>query len=113
MAEVDDYISRYPEETQRILIRIREIILQEAPDAVESIAYQMPAYKLGGRPLIYFAGFKNHIGLYATPTAHYEFKDELSGYKHGKGSVQFQLNQPIPFDLIRMMVKFKIKENEK
>jgi uncharacterized protein YdhG (YjbR/CyaY superfamily) len=110
LADVDDYISRYPEDTQRILIRIRKIILKEAPTAVESMAYQMPAYKLGGKPLVYFAGFKNHIGLYATPTAHYEFKDELSGYKQGKGSVQFQLNQPIPFDLIRKMVKFKVRE---
>jgi uncharacterized protein YdhG (YjbR/CyaY superfamily) len=112
MAEVDDYISGYPEDTQRILNQIRMIILQEAPDAIESMAYQMPAYKLRGKPLIYFAGFKNHIGLYATPSAHFEFKDELSGYKHGKGSVQFPLNQPIPFDLIRRMVKFRVMENE-
>jgi uncharacterized protein YdhG (YjbR/CyaY superfamily) len=111
MAEVNDYIDSFPENTQRILIQIRKIILQEAPDAIESIAYKMPAYKINGKPLIYFAGFKNHIGLYATPSAHSEFIDELSGYKHGKGSVQFPMNQPVPFDLIRKMVKFKVKEN--
>jgi uncharacterized protein YdhG (YjbR/CyaY superfamily) len=111
MAEVNDYISSFPEDTQQILIQIRKIILQEAPDAIESIAYKMPAYKINGKPLIYFAGFKNHIGLYATPSAHSEFKDELSGYKHGKGSVQFQINQPVPFDLIRKLVKFRVKEN--
>jgi uncharacterized protein YdhG (YjbR/CyaY superfamily) len=111
MDEVNDYIGSFPEDTQRILIRIRKIILQEAPDAIESIAYKMPAYRINGKPLIYFAGFKNHIGLYATPSTHSEFKDELSGYKHGKGSVQFPLNQPVPFDLIRKMVKFKVKEN--
>lgn len=111
MNEVNDYINSFPEDTQRILIQIRKIILQEAPDAIESIAYKMPAYKINGKPLIYFAGFKNHIGLYATPSTHSEFKDELSGYKHGKGSAQFPINQPVPFDLIRKMVKFKVKEN--
>ena len=111
MTSVNDYISSFPEDTQRILIQIRKIILQEAPDAIESIAYKMPAYKMNGKPLIYFAGFKNHIGLYATPSAHSEFKDVLSGYKQGKGSVQFPINQPVPFDLIRKIVKFKVKEN--
>jgi len=73
----------------------------------------MPAYKTNGKHLVYFAAFKNHIGFYATPAGHIEFAKELSQYKQGKGSVQFPLNQPIPYDLIARMVVFKVKENEK
>ena len=71
----------------------------------------MPAYKLKTRPLIYFAAFKKHIGLYATPSAHRAFSDALSNYKKGKGSVQFPIDQPMPLDLIADMVRFKVKEN--
>ena len=110
--EVDKYISSFPGETQKILNKIRKIIRKEAPDAIESVTYKMPAYKTNGRPLIYFAGFSKHIGLYATPSAHTSFSDELSEYKHGKGSVQFPIDQPIPYDLIRSIVKFKVIENE-
>ena len=110
--EVDKYISSFPGETQKILKKIRKIIRKEAPDSIESVTYKMPAYKTNGRPLIYFAGFTKHIGLYATPSAHTSFTDELSEYKHGKGSVQFPLDQPIPYDLIRNIVKFKVMENE-
>ena len=110
--EVDKYISSSPGETQKILKKIRRIILEEAPDTLESISYKMPAYRTNGKPLIYFAGFKKHIGLYATPSAHTSFSDELSEYKHGKGSVQFPIDQPIPYDLIRNIVKFKVMENE-
>lgn len=67
--------------------------------------------KTNGKPLVYFAGFKKHIGFYATPSGHEAFSRELSKYKHGKGSVQFPLNQPIPFDLIRQIVAFKVEEN--
>ena len=72
----------------------------------------MPAYKINGKPLVYFAGFKNHIGFYATPNGHFEFKEELSNYKQGKGSVQFPLDKPIPFELIKRIVAYRIKENE-
>jgi uncharacterized protein YdhG (YjbR/CyaY superfamily) len=71
----------------------------------------MPAYKMNGKPLVYFAAFKKHIGFYATPTGHAEFRDELSAYKQGKGSVQFPLDKPIPYDLIKQIVVFKAKEN--
>ena len=111
MNEVDQYISTFPEDVQVILEKIRSIVKKAAPDAVESIAYQMPAYKTNKKPLVYFAGFKNHIGLYATPSGHEEFSRELSKYKHGKGSVQFPLDKPIPFDLIRQMVEFRVEEN--
>ncbi len=77
---------------------------------MEGIAYQMPAYKIKGKPLVYFAAYKNHIGFYATPTGHSAFAEELSKYKQGKGSVQFPLDEPIPFDLIERIVAFRAQE---
>jgi uncharacterized protein YdhG (YjbR/CyaY superfamily) len=109
---VDDYISYFPEEVQKLLQQVRLIIKEKAPEAVENISYGMPAYKTNGRVLVYFAGFKNHIGFYATPTGHEEFKKELSKYKQGKGSVQFPLNQAIPLDLIGQIVEFRVEENK-
>jgi len=76
------------------------------------MAYGMPGYKTHKNPLVYFAAFKNHIGFYATPSGHTEFKDELSKYKQGKGSVQFPLDQPIPYKLIERIVQFRVTENE-
>ena len=113
MSDVDEYIDSFPDNVRTILKRIRKIILDHAPDADESFAYQMPAYKTFGRPLVYFAGFRNHIGLYATPTGHTEFDRELSGYKHGKGSVQFPLDKEIPWDLIERIVAFRVEENRR
>lgn len=108
MNEVDLYIATFPKETQIILNKIRAIIVSVAPDAVEGFNYQMPSYKCNKKPLVYFAAFKNHIGFYATPTGHEQFKEELSAYKQGKGSVQFPLNQPIPYDLIKRIVEFRV-----
>jgi len=108
---VDEYISQFPEDIQEILTQIRAILQKESPGAEESISYGMPAYKTQGRPLVYFAAFKKHIGFYATPSGHSEFKKELSLYKQGKGSVQFPLDKPMPFDLIRKIVAFRAKEN--
>lgn len=107
---VAEYIKMFPENVQELLEKIRETIRKNAPEAIESISYQMPAYKLNGKPVVYFAGYKNHIGLYATPTGHAEFASELAAYKQGKGSVQFPLNKPIPFDLISRIVAFRVKE---
>lgn len=107
----DEYIAGFPDDIQLILNKIRAIIKQTAPEAEESIAYGMPAYKLEGKVLVYFAGFKNHIGFYATPSGHTEFAKELSKYKQGKGSVQFPLNQPIPYELIAQIVEFRVFEN--
>jgi len=109
----DEYIAGFPGDIQLILNQVRATIKQAAPDAEESTAYGMPAYKLNGKPLVYFAGFKNHIGFYATPSGHSEFAKELSKYKQGKGSVQFPLNQPIPYDLIAQIVEFRVVENLK
>jgi len=107
---VDQYISGFPAETQVKLETIRQTIRTNAPDARESISYGMPAYKLNKKPLVYFGGFANHIGFYATPSGHQEFKKELSKYKQGKGSVQFPLSQPLPVDLIAEIVKFRVSE---
>jgi len=110
---VEQYIETFPSEIQTILEKLRTTIIEIAPEAVESIAYGMPAYKTNGKPLVYFAGYKKHIGFYATPSGHTEFAIELSKYKQGKVSVQFPLDQPIPFDLIKKIVEFRVKENGK
>ncbi|HRX29820.1 MAG TPA: DUF1801 domain-containing protein [Saprospiraceae bacterium] len=109
---VSDYINNFPPETSILLEKIRTIILNTAPDATESLAYGMPAYKTFGKPLVYFAAYKNHIGLYATPSGHSKFEKELSIYKQGKGSVQFPLDKPLPLDLITKIVEFRKSENE-
>ncbi|MEC8832928.1 MAG: DUF1801 domain-containing protein [Bacteroidota bacterium] len=111
MNEIDLYILKFPETVQQHLQKIRAIIMKAAPNAVEQMAYGMPGYKSNGKPLVYFAGYKNHIGFYATPSGHEAFQKELSKYKQGKGSVQFPLDHPIPLDLIEEIVKFRVKEN--
>jgi uncharacterized protein YdhG (YjbR/CyaY superfamily) len=108
---VDSYIKSFPESVQVLLEQVRDTIKENAPDAAESFAYQMPAYKTNGKPLVYFAAFNSHIGFYATPAGHSEFAKELSKYKQGKGSVQFPFDKPIPFDLIGRIVKFRVEEN--
>ena len=107
---VEEYIAAFPADVQDILQQVRAAIQKAAPDAEETIAYAMPAYKLHG-PLVYFAGYAGHIGFYATPTGHEAFKKELSKYKEGKGSVQFPIDQPMPLSLIAKIVKFRVKEN--
>lgn len=91
---------------------MRKTIKAAAPKAEEAINYGMPGYKYLGKPLVYFGGFENHIGFYATPTGHDAFKKELSVYKQGKGSVQFPLSEKLPLDLIKRIVQFRVKENE-
>ena len=109
---VDEYIQDFEKETQERLIATRKIIRETAPEAVESISYGMPAYKVNGKPLVYFGGYKSHIGFYATPTGHKAFEKELSNYKQGKGSVQFPLNEPLPEKLIKEIVLFRLAEND-
>jgi len=110
--DVDEYIQEFEGETQERLITTRKLILETAPEATESISYGMPAYKINGKPLVYFAGYKSHIGFYATPTGHKEFEKELSKYKQGKGSVQFPLNEALPLKLIKDIVLFRLAENK-
>lgn len=107
MTNTKDYILQFPDNMQMILNKIRAIILEEVPEAEEKISYGMPGYYLIGKPLVYFAGYKKHIGFYATPNGHEAFAEDFSKYKQGKGSVQFPLNQEIPFDLIRKVIQFR------
>ncbi|TXF78932.1 iron chaperone [Chryseobacterium sp.] len=107
MNDVDHYISKFPVHVQEILSKIRNMILQKVPEAEEKISYGMPGYYLNGKPLVYFAAFKNHIGFYATPNGHEKFTKELAVYKQGKGSVQFPLDEEIPYQLIVDIVKFR------
>lgn len=109
---VDEYILEFENETRERLTAIRTLIRETAPEAVESISYGMPAYKVNGKPLVYFAGYKSHIGFYATPTGHEAFAKELSKYKQGKGSVQFPMSEPLPLELIKEIVMFRLEENK-
>ena len=107
---IDEYIAGFPKDVQAILQKIRRTIRKAAPDAEETISYQIPTFTLKGN-LVHFAAFKKHIGFYPTPTGIEKFKNELSIYEGAKGSVKFPLSKPIPFALISKIVKFKVKEN--
>ncbi len=109
-ATVDAYIASFPPEIQTLLEQVRQTIQQAAPEATEAIKYAMPTFVLNGKNLVHFAAFKNHIGFYATPSGHEEFKEALSRYKSGKGSVQFPIEEPMPLELIQQMVAFRRKE---
>ncbi len=108
---IDEYIAGFAPEVRERLERVRAIIAQTAPDAVETISYAIPTFDLNGKHLVHFAGFAHHIGLYPIPSAMEAFKDELSAYKQGKGSVQFPLSEPLPEDLIRRIVEFRVEES--
>lgn len=107
---IEEYIKSFPAAIQRKLLEIRSIIKKSAPDGEETISYAIPTFKLNGKPLVHYAGFKNHIGFYALPTGHEAFQKEFSVYKTGKGSVQFPLDKELPADLIAKVVKFRIQE---
>jgi uncharacterized protein YdhG (YjbR/CyaY superfamily) len=108
---IDEYIKTFPENIQSILEEMRQAIHEAAPQAIETISYQMPTFKLNGKNLAYFAAFKNHIGFYPIPSGIEAFKKELASYKQGKGSVQFPFDKPIPFDLVKKITMFRVKEN--
>jgi uncharacterized protein YdhG (YjbR/CyaY superfamily) len=108
---IDEYIAGFPNDVQEILEKIRMTIRKAAPDAEETISYQMPTFTLKGNYLVYFAAFKKHIGFYPAPIGNAEFKEELSVYEAGKGTAKFPLDKPIPFGLISKIVKFRVKEN--
>jgi len=107
---IDEYIAGFPPSVQEILEKLRKTIRKAAPNAEETISYQIPALTLEGS-LVYFAAFKNHIGLYPRPTAIKKFKRELSPYEGAKGTVRFPLDKPIPLAMISKIVKFRVKEN--
>ncbi|MDD4363761.1 MAG: DUF1801 domain-containing protein [Atribacterota bacterium] len=109
---IDEYIADYSPEVRIILQQIRNTIRKVAPDAVETIKYQMPTFVLHEN-LVHFAAHKKHIGFYPTPSGREKFKDEIAVYKHAKGSVQFPIDKPIPLKLIEKVVAFRVKEVEK
>ena len=109
---IDEYILQFPTEIQEILKMFRKIIKESAPEAEEKISYQMPTFALHGN-LVHFAAHKNHIGFYPTPSGIDAFKHELSEYKGAKGSVQFPIDRPMPYELISKIVKFRVAENIK
>lgn len=108
---VDEYITGFPQETQKALEDVRATIKKAAPEAEEMISYAIAAFKLNGRGLIHYAGNKNHIGLYPVPAGDDEFRKEISVYKSGKSTIQFPLSKPMPLDLITKIAKFRIAEN--
>lgn len=112
MNPIDQYISTFPSDVQSRLKDVRNLIQKLAPTATEAISYGMPTFKLNGN-LIHFAGYKNHIGLYPTPSGIDAFKKELSVYKNAKGSVQFPHTKPLPLDLISKIVKYRVAQNLK
>jgi len=109
---IDDYISGFPNEVQVILQELRKTIQKAAPDAEEAIKYGIPTFTLHGN-LVHFAAYKKHIGFYPAPSGLEAYKEELSGYKGAKGSVQFPIDQILPLKLISKIVKFRVKENLK
>jgi uncharacterized protein YdhG (YjbR/CyaY superfamily) len=107
---IDTYIAGFPTETQKVLEEIRRIIRSCAPGASETMSYSIPTFDLGRAHLVHFAGFERHVGFYPTPNGIEAFKQELAPYKAGKGSVQFPLDRPLPVDLIRRIVEFRVAE---
>lgn len=107
---IDEYIKLYPVDVQNILNEIRAVIRKEAPDALETISYQMPTFKLYGVNLVHFAAWKSHIGFYPTPSVTTQFEKELAEYKYAKGSIQFPLNEKIPYEFIKKVVRYRVDE---
>ena len=108
---IDEYIAAFPVDTQKVLAELRALIKAAAPGATESISYAIPTFDLNGRHLVHFAGYARHIGFYPIASGTEAFKEELKSFKQGKGSAQFPLDQPLPRDLIRRIVEFRVREN--
>ena len=107
MNTVENYINQFDNEVKSRLLTMRDLIRTEAPDAKEELSYGIVGYKLNKKPLVYFGGFKNHVGFYTTPTGHKAFIEEFSKYKQGKGSIQFPNDQPLPTELIKRVVRYR------
>ncbi len=109
---VDDYIGNFPDEVKNRLLQIRNLIKSTVPEVEEYISYAMPAYNYHG-VLIYFSGFKNHIGMFSVPNLHPDFLEKFKPYKTGRGSVQFPHNKALPIDFIEEILEFRVSENLK
>lgn len=106
---IADYAASFPPAVRKILLKLRDLCRDEAPEAVETIKYAIPTFTLG-RNLVHFAAFDRHIGLYPAPSAIVRFDDELVDYERAKGSIRFPLDRPLPFELIRRIVRFRVEE---
>jgi len=113
MNEVEKYIMEFPDGVRERLHEIRSAIFDLAPQVTERISYGMPTFDLNGNCLVYFAGYKKHIGFYPKAEGIDAFMDKLTDYKTSKGTVQFPLNKPLPLDLIREMIKFRVESYKK
>lgn len=109
-ASIDEYIGAFPDDVQQVLQQVRATIRDAAPEAQETISYQIPTFALNGHPLVYFAGFKKHVSVYPAPVENAEFAEEMAVYGSGRGTAKFPLNKPIPFDLIRKIVDFRLRD---
>lgn len=107
---IDDHINSFSGEKRERLLKMRSVIKNTAPDATETISYGIPTFKLQGKNLVHFAGYKHHIGFYPAPRSIEKFKQELKEYKGGKGTIQFPYDKPIPWELVERIVKFRIQE---
>jgi len=107
---IDEYIATFSKNVQDILEELRQIIRESAPKSEETISYGIPTFDLNGKHLVHFAAYKNHIGFYPTSSGITRFKKELSHYELSRGTIRFPINEPIPFDLIRKIVKYRVKE---
>ena len=107
---IDEYIESFPENVQDILEKLRDTVRKAAPEVAESISYQMPTFKLDKKRLIYFSAWKNHIGFYSIPVGDAAFRKELSPYSGEKGSLRFPMDKPIPYDLVKKIVMFRMRE---
>ena len=110
---IDEYIATFPKDVQKIVKQLRTTIKAAAPKAEEKISYQMPTFTLNDKYLVYFAGWKTHIAFYGAPRGNAEFKEDLSAYETGQGTLKFPLDKPMPLDLITKIVKFRVAENLK
>jgi len=110
---IDEYISTFPDDIQAILVKMRQSIQKAAPEATETMSYGMPTFDLNGKHLVFFAGWKHHISLYPIPAGDEAFQQELAHYKRARGTIQFPLDKPIPYDLVEKIVTFLIMETPK
>jgi len=108
---IDEYIAGFPEHVRDILEELRRVIREAAPRAEEAMRYGIPTFRLNGN-LVHFAAFRHHIGFYPTPSAIEAFKEELSSYKQAKGTVRFPIDKPIPYDLVRKIVQYRVEESQ-
>ncbi|HKV59219.1 MAG TPA: DUF1801 domain-containing protein [Ktedonobacteraceae bacterium] len=107
---IDEYISTFPDDIQTILEKVRQAILKAAPDVVETVSYSIPTFDLNGKHLVFFAGWKHHISLYPIPAGDAVFQQKIAHYKKAKGTIQFPLDKPVPYDLVENIVTLLMKE---